>query len=73
MAEIERVSLRVFGRDITLACPSDEKDALLSAAEGREQRGRHSSLAAESAFLTLSRCTAASCAREGESRGVGCG
>ena len=33
MAEIERVSLRVFGRDITLACPSDEKDALLSAAE----------------------------------------
>ncbi len=32
MAEIERVSLRVFGRDITLACPSDEKDALLSAA-----------------------------------------
>ena len=33
MAEIERISLRVFGRDITLACPSDEKDALLSAAE----------------------------------------
>ena len=33
MAEIERDSLRVFGRDITLACPSDEKEALLSAAE----------------------------------------
>lgn len=33
MSEIERVSLRVFGRDITLACPSDEKDSLLSAAE----------------------------------------
>ena len=33
MAEIERISLRVFGRDITLACPSDETDALLSAAE----------------------------------------
>ncbi len=33
MSEIERVYLRVFGRDITLACPSDEKDALLSAAD----------------------------------------
>ena len=33
MSEIERVSLRVFGRDITLACPAEEKDALLSAAE----------------------------------------
>ena len=33
MSEIERVSLRVFGRDITLACPADEKEALMSAAE----------------------------------------
>lgn len=33
MSEIEKVSLRVFGRDITLACPADEKQQLLAAAE----------------------------------------
>ena len=33
MSDIEKVSLRVFGRDITLACPADEKQQLLSAAE----------------------------------------
>ena len=33
MSDIEKVSLRVFGRDITLACPADEKDQLLAAAE----------------------------------------
>ena len=33
MSDIEIVSLRVFGRDITLACPADEKQQLLAAAE----------------------------------------
>ena len=33
MSDIEKVSLRVFGRDITLACPADEKQQLLAAAE----------------------------------------
>ena len=33
MSDIENVSLRVFGRDITLACPADEKQQLLAAAE----------------------------------------
>ena len=33
MSDIEKVSLRVFGRDITLACPADEKQQLLDAAE----------------------------------------
>ena len=33
MSNIEKVSLRVFGRDITLACPADEKQQLLAAAE----------------------------------------
>ena len=33
MSNIEKVSLRVFGRDITLACPTNEKQQLLAAAE----------------------------------------
>ena len=33
MCDIEKVSVRVFGRDITLACPADEKQQLLAAAE----------------------------------------
>ena len=33
MSDIEKVSLRVFGTDITLACPADEKQQLLDAAE----------------------------------------
>ena len=33
MSEIETLSLRIFGRDLTLACPSEEKDQLIKAAE----------------------------------------
>ena len=33
MSEIETLSLRIFGRDLTLACPSEEKDQLIKAAK----------------------------------------
>ena len=33
MSEIETLSLRIFGRDLTLACPSEVKDQLIKAAE----------------------------------------
>ena len=33
MSDIEVVSLKIFGRDITLSCPVEEKDALVQAAE----------------------------------------
>ena len=33
MSDIEKVSLRVFGRDITLACPADEKQQAFASAE----------------------------------------
>ena len=33
MSEIETLSLRIFGRDLTLACPSEEKDQLIRAAK----------------------------------------
>ena len=32
MTKVERVSLRIFGRDLTLACPPKEKDNLIKAA-----------------------------------------
>ena len=32
MANIETVQLRIFGRDLTLSCPSDEKEQLLKSA-----------------------------------------
>ena len=32
MANIETVELRIFGRDLTLSCPSDEKEQLLKSA-----------------------------------------
>ena len=30
---METLSLRIFGRDLTLACPSEEKDQLIRAAK----------------------------------------
>jgi hypothetical protein len=33
MSEIETLSLRIFGRDLTLACPSEEKEQLIKAAQ----------------------------------------
>ena len=33
MSDLEVVSLKIFGRDITLSCPAEEKPALLNAAE----------------------------------------
>ena len=33
MSEIETLSLRIFGRDLTLACPPEEKDQLIRAAK----------------------------------------
>lgn len=33
MSEMETVSLRIFGRDLTLACPPEEKDQLIKAAQ----------------------------------------
>ena len=32
MCKVETVSLRIFGRDLTLACPPKEKDNLIKAA-----------------------------------------
>jgi hypothetical protein len=32
VANIETVQLRIFGRDLTLSCPSDEKEQLLKSA-----------------------------------------
>jgi cell division protein ZapA (FtsZ GTPase activity inhibitor) len=33
MSEMETLSLRIFGRDLTLACPPKEKDQLINAAK----------------------------------------
>ena len=33
MSEMETLSLRIFGRDLTLACPAEEKDQLINAAK----------------------------------------
>jgi cell division protein ZapA (FtsZ GTPase activity inhibitor) len=33
MSEMEVVALRIFGREINLSCPAEEKNALLEAAE----------------------------------------
>ena len=33
MSEMETLSLRIFGRDLTLACPPEEKDQLINAAK----------------------------------------
>ena len=33
MSKVETVSLRLFGRDLTLACPPKEKDNLIKAAK----------------------------------------
>jgi len=33
MSEMETLSLRIFGRDLTLACPPEEKDQLMNAAK----------------------------------------
>ena len=33
MTNIETIQLRIFGRDLTLSCPSDEKDQLLKSAQ----------------------------------------
>jgi|TARA_B100001094_G_scaffold68076_1_gene64366 cell division protein ZapA (FtsZ GTPase activity inhibitor) len=33
MSEMEIVALKIFGRDISLSCPIEEKDALINAAE----------------------------------------
>ena len=33
MSEMEALSLRIFGRDLTLACPPEEKDQLIKAAQ----------------------------------------
>ena len=33
MSEMETLSLRIFGRDLTLACPPEEKDQLNNAAK----------------------------------------
>ena len=32
MSKVETVSLRIFGRDLTIACPPKEKDHLIKAA-----------------------------------------
>ena len=32
MSEMETLSLRIFGRDLTLACPAEEKNQLIEAA-----------------------------------------
>ena len=32
MSEMETLSLRIFGRDLTLSCPAEEKDQLIEAA-----------------------------------------
>tara|TARA_B100001094_G_scaffold325303_1_gene379407 strand:- start:101 stop:367 length:267 start_codon:yes stop_codon:yes gene_type:complete len=32
MSKVETVSLRIFGRDLTLACPPNEKENLIKAA-----------------------------------------
>ena len=32
MTKVEKVSLRIFGRDLTLACPPKEKENLIKAA-----------------------------------------
>jgi hypothetical protein len=33
MSEMDTLSLRIFGRDLTLACPPEEKDQLIKAAQ----------------------------------------
>ena len=33
MSNMETIQLRIFGRDLTLSCPSDEKDQLLKSAQ----------------------------------------
>ena len=33
MSKVENVSLRIFGRDLTIACPPKEKNKLIKAAE----------------------------------------
>ena len=33
MSDMEVVALKIFGRDISLSCPVEEKDALIQAAE----------------------------------------
>ncbi|MDC0454174.1 cell division protein ZapA [Gammaproteobacteria bacterium] len=33
MSDMEVVALKIFGRDISLSCPVEEKDALLEAAD----------------------------------------
>ena len=33
MSKMETLSLRIFGRDLTLACPPEEKDQLINAAK----------------------------------------
>jgi cell division protein ZapA (FtsZ GTPase activity inhibitor) len=33
MSKVETVSLRIFGRDLTIACPPKEKDNLIKAAD----------------------------------------
>ena len=33
MSEMETLSLRIFGRDLTLSCPPEEKDQLINAAK----------------------------------------
>ena len=33
MNNMETIQLRIFGRDLTLSCPSDEKDQLLKSAQ----------------------------------------
>ena len=32
MSKVEEVSLRIFGRDLTIACPPKEKNNLIKAA-----------------------------------------
>ena len=32
MSKVETVALRIFGRDLTIACPPKEKDNLIKAA-----------------------------------------
>ena len=32
MSKVETVALRIFGRDLTIACPPEEKDNLIKAA-----------------------------------------
>ena len=33
MSDMETLSLRIFGRDLTLACPPEEKDQLIEASK----------------------------------------